>query len=347
MTVMKDEDPARHPAVLRAATLLVQGLEAMWRVIEVSDAPIKASLTPKLRRAFRREAARLRAGKTQPRYRNLHTPEELADILERTALRDETLEQSLADLQRILTELQHLFDQYPADATAITEFLAGTRRTAEAEGPGSPAALWHQELVEYYSRRRRRRTRARLVIPAPAPDRVEERKRRSAAEILTAAPSPEETVIPIPPEDRAAGRERLLIRIGIDEESWVGSFVRGPRDVSNVGLLPDDQHLFVSAGGAGYIIDAGSRTLVQDLGTDFAGVLMDKEPMTLFVVHHGDGSLEAFGPTGRLWRTIPISAGGAFRGLTITADALVGETRQVPGEGWVEFSVDLATGEVF
>lgn len=41
-----------------------------------------------------------------------------------------------------------------------------------------------------------------------------------------------------------------------------------------------DRHLFVSADGAGYIIEAGSRTLVETIGTEVAGVMRD-EAMTL------------------------------------------------------------------
>jgi hypothetical protein len=56
-------------------------------------------------------------------------------------------------------------------------------------------------------------------------------------------------------------------------------------------------------------------------------------------------SLEAFGRTGRLWKTDTISSGG-FRETGITDDSIVGEARQASPPGWVRFSVKLATGEV-
>ena len=69
--------------------------------------------------------------------------------------------------------------------------------------------------------------------------------------------------------------------------------------VSTIVMMPGDKHLFVSAKGAGYIIDLKSRTLVEEIGTDVAGV-MGNEPRTVFVVDHNGMSLEAFGKTGRL-----------------------------------------------
>jgi hypothetical protein len=109
-------------------------------------------------------------------------------------------------------------------------------------------------------------------------------------------------------------------------------------------MMPDDRHLFVSAKGAGYIIDLRSRTLVEEIGNDVARVLLD-EARTVFVVNHDGRSLEAFGRNGRLWKSGVISAGG-FRELSLTDDSLslTGQARQA--SGWTDFSVDLATGEV-
>jgi hypothetical protein len=93
--------------------------------------------------------------------------------------------------------------------------------------------------------------------------------------------------------------------------------------VSTISMMPDGKHLFVSAEGAGYIIDLKTRTLVEEIGTDVAGVMVD-EPRTLFLVDHNGMSLEAFGRTGRLWKTDTISSGG-FRETAVTDTRLVGE----------------------
>jgi hypothetical protein len=109
-------------------------------------------------------------------------------------------------------------------------------------------------------------------------------------------------------------------------------------------MMPDGEHLFVSAGSAGYILDPRSRRLVETIGTDVVDVLVN-EPMTLVLVNHDDLRLEAFGETGRLWKTDRIGWGG-FRRLELTGDAIVGQARSPCGPGWVGFSVTLASGEV-
>jgi hypothetical protein len=109
----------------------------------------------------------------------------------------------------------------------------------------------------------------------------------------------DEAVIAIPPEGRDSGRPRVFLRIGLGEASWVGSFEIGHMSVTTIFIMPDGKHLFVSAEGAGYIIDLKSRTLVEQIGTDVSVVMVDKS-MTLFVVVHNGRNLEAFGRAGRL-----------------------------------------------
>jgi hypothetical protein len=167
----------------------------------------------------------------------------------------------------------------------------------------------------------------------------------TACERLPSPPSSGETVIAIPPEGKDSGRERIFLRIGACEFSWIGSFERGHTCFcSTVQMLPDRKHMFVMAGGAGYIVDAKSRALVETIGTKVIGV-MSNRPRTLFFVNHGDTIFEAFGERGRLWKTAPIGSGG-FRELALTDDALVGEARHPCRRAWVEFSVSLETGDV-
>src|SRR5437899_8109689 len=102
--------------------------------------------------------------------------------------------------------------------------------------------------------------------------------------------------------------------------------------VTTINMMPDGKHLFVSAEGAGYIIDLKSRTLVEEIGTDVAGVGSDY-PRTVFIVDHNGMSLEAFGKTGRLWKTDIISSGG-FRETAITDTRFIGEARHPSRPGW-------------
>jgi hypothetical protein len=72
---------------------------------------------------------------------------------------------------------------------------------------------------------------------------------------------------------------------------------------------------------------------------------MRDDPMTLFFVNHNGMSLEAFGRTGRLWKTDPFGSRG-FRRVAITDTKFLGETWNPSRPGWTDFSVNLVTGEV-
>ena len=345
--IMNDDN-----ASARALELVQQALEILLRGETAPTSPITTFLTAKMRRELRRNAARLREGKAEPRYKNLHTAEELAAVYERTAQRDEMFEQGKRDLQRIARDLGRILEQNPPGLRKTMEaFVLEAKRSAEEQGPGSEAARRYRHVLglawlgyQRHSGARRQRTPMPPRVLLPPDPSVEARWKKSAAEMLTSLPSPEAAVISIPPQGEDSGRGRMFVRIGTGDASWIGSFERGHVRVSTVSMLPDDKHLFVSAGGAGYVIDAESRTLVERTGTEVVGVIRD-EPFTLLVVDHNGMSLEAFGRTGRLWKTDTISSGG-FRRMALTADAVVGEARHPAGMGWVGFSVRLPTGEV-
>lgn len=336
----------------RAAALVYEALDVLQRADDAPDSPVNTFLPAKLRRGFRRAADRLRRRKAQPRYRNLHTSEELADVYDRTVQRDEILEQAFRDFRRITLNLGRVLEENgPEVGNAIETLLMEVKRSAEEHGPGSEAARRYRHLQflawfgrKYHSHKRRQRFPAPWRVPLAQGPSVEARNQVTAAELLASPPSSGEAVIAIPPDGRDSGRGRIFLRIGIGEASWIGSFERGHKSVSTIFMMPDGKHLFVSAEGAGYVIDLKSRTLVEEIGTEVAGVMRD-EPLTVFVVDHDGMSLEAFGRSGRLWKTDTISSGG-FRRMAITATRLVGEARHLSRPGWAGFSVKLATGEV-
>jgi hypothetical protein len=348
ITVMNDDNASE-----RAVALVHQALDLLQRAENAPASPVNTFLTAKRRRALRRDAARLRLGKAEPRYKNLHTAEELAALCERTVQRDEMFEQSVRDFKRIARELDRIREEHPAELQeAMVALVLEAKRSSEEGAPGSEAARRFRNVLrlawlghQRHAHRRRQRTPVpRRIDMAPDPS-VEARYEQTAAELLTSLPSPDEAVIDIPPQGQDSGRGRIFLRIGIGRASWIGSFERGHTNVSStVSMLPDGKHLFVSAAGAGYVIDAKSRTLVQTTGTEVVGTMRD-EPLTLFVVNHNGMSLEAFGKTGRLWKTDTISSGG-FRRMAITDDQLVGEARRSAPAGWAGFSVKLAIGAV-
>ena len=336
----------------RATVLVQQALDVLRRAEQAPDSPVNTFMPASQRRQYRRAAARLRQGKSRPRYLNLHTPQELADIYERTIRRDEIFEQAFADFRRITLDLGRIVETNPAEVgEAMDALIAEAKRSAEQHGPGSEAAHRYRRLHflgwigrQYHSHKRRQRRPAPRYAPLSADPTVEARYEASAAEILPSRPSSEEPVITIPPDGSEFGRGRLFIRIGTGKRSWIGSFARGHAPVSTVSMMPDGKHLFVSAAGAGYIIDAQSRTLVETTGTAVIGT-MGTEPPTVFLVNHAGMSLEAFGRTGRLWKTGIISSAG-FRRMTLTHGVLRGEALHPRRGKWLRFSVDVATGEV-
>lgn len=85
----------------RAVALVNLALDWLRRAENAPASPVSAFLPAKRRRTLRRDAARLRQGKVEPRYGNLHTADELADLYERTVQRDEMFERAVADFHRI------------------------------------------------------------------------------------------------------------------------------------------------------------------------------------------------------------------------------------------------------
>ena len=278
---------------------------------------------------------------------NLHTAEELAAIYERAAERDEIREQGKKVLHRLSLELKRIRKENAAEVEKAMVMLVGEAATlAEEQGPGSEAAhrfrlILYLSWVGHQSRNysRKSRTPFRVRVSAAQDPSVQARWELTAAEVI-AAPPPEEAVIAFPTEGEDSGRPRVFLRIGIGEASWGGSFETGHMNVGTVCMMPDEKHLFVSAKGAGYIIDVSSRTLVEEIGLHVAGVTVDAS-RTVMLIEHDGMRPEAFGTNGRLWKTDTISSGG-FREISLEDNRIAGDARQA--SGWTRFSVDLARG---
>jgi hypothetical protein len=293
----------------RIAELLHEMIEVLQRVENAPDSPVETFVPAKTRRSMRRHAERLRRGEIQPRYKNLYTAEQLAAILENTARRDEVRQQIDAELLRIGREIGSVIAEDPAGTRQSWEKVCmETFYLAREQGPGSEAAARYRQLqhlariAETFKSDRRRQKGLGRPPKAMAHD-PRGRIPLVPAEILDSAPAGE-AVIPFPAVGEDSGRSRILMRIGVGASSWIGSFESGFNTVSTTFMMPDGKHLFVSANGAGYIIEERSRMLVERTGTEIVGVSRDEE-MTLFIVNHNDVSSEAFGPGGRLWKTGP------------------------------------------
>jgi len=329
----------------RAVALVNEAVDVMRRAERAPHSPLSASVSAEMRREYRRHAVRLRRQKVGPRYLNLHSAEKLAGIYERTVARDEILEKVEKDFRRISLELKQLRKENPEIDKAVVALVEEAARLAEEHGPGSEAAERYRLLVsfgfaekEFIDRRRKAR-----AVSRPSLTRTEARYLLTGAEFLDSVPEGT-AVIAIPPEGSGTGRPRILMRIGVGEAAWIGSFEAGSESFNTVALMPDEKHLFVSADGAGYIIDLLSRTLVEQIGTEISGVMAD-DAGTLFVVVHGSRRLEAFGREGRLWKTGAIGS-GRVRHMDMADTAIIGEGVHPLLPGWTNFTVELATGNV-
>jgi hypothetical protein len=194
-----------------------QALDLMRLADKAPASPVNAILPANRRRVLRRDAKRLRQGKTEPRYKNLYTEEELADLYERTVQRDELLERYLEDFNRIGRELDRIREEHPAAfQTAMETFRPRGEAVGGGAGPRSEAArrfrhvqgvawLAHQQ----HSQRRRQKTPVSPRINLADPS-VEARNAQTAAEFLTSPPSADDAVIAIPPEGKDSGEDAFL-----------------------------------------------------------------------------------------------------------------------------------------
>jgi len=290
-----------------AAAVLNQMLDLMLRADHAPTSPMKKRHQAKERRELRRSAERLRQGKSQPPEGTGCTAEELADIYERTVRRDEIVEREYREFIRLNHELGRvLAENGPEEREKLVAWVDEIERAARENGRDSEAGRRYEHL---------------RILGWFSHQHFHQLRRQKdglpqhVPLVLLPPPLPSDAVTAIPPQDT-----EVIVE------------------------MPDGNHLFLTTEGAGYIIHINSGTLVEDLGSDVVQVSRD-EHLTLFVVYHGDGSLEAFGKSGRRWKTPPLGS-GEFRNASLLDNVFSAEASQASGEEWLAFSVDVATGEV-
>lgn len=330
----------------RLNRLMTEANELVQRLQDVPQSPLPY-LPLKQRWRYRRLASRLRKGRLRPRFRNLFSAEGLAAMCERAIQRDEQLEKLMARIWPLVGEISLLIDELVAvaDEEAAAQ-LDELRRAARQFGPQSDAATYVRQVNA--SRRQRkeewRELRALSAMNAPTPGvqrELFERFRVMAAESVR-EPAPGEAVLSFPAEDKL-GAEPLLLRIGLDEYRWLGRFRRGRTNAIAVDLMPDQQTLLVVAGGAGYLIDVETHTLVCELGDEITGYIRQDAEGLAFLDHAGI-TLEAFGAEGRRWHTGRLGAGG-IRNFSFIEGHVVLQVRQ-PDDQWADLAINAETGEV-
>jgi len=337
--------------------IINEAIDAFQRGSDAPESPIKKFHSREERAVLGRLVKRIRKGQIHSGYPNIVSGPELADIYELTIRRDEIIEQSLVDVRRALEKLARLIEE---EGTAVRDTFYIMLREAEEEarvhGPRSEAALRivHMRFIIEIAKKGESQYRRGQNAPIPIGPRLSKNPfadriteviiGMTAAEILDAPPAGE-PVLAFPADGGDSERGRVFFRIGLGKDSWIGSFEQGDTEHCTVQMLPDLMHWLVSAGGAGYIIEVPSRTLVERIGNDITEV-SDAYNRSIYFVNHGERSIEAFGIPGRLWKTEAIGCGG-FRALDVDGATFVGEALQTAEpEEWRRFSISFLTGEV-
>jgi len=341
----------------RAVAIINEAIEAFQRGSDAPESPIKKFHTREERAVLARLAKRIRKGQVHSPYSNVVSDGDLADVYELTIRRDEIIEQAQADVRRALEKLMRLIEE---EGHAVRDtfyiMLRETEEEARVHGPFSDAArrVGHMRFIIEIAKKGAAQYRRNEDKPIPIAPRLSKNPfadgitdlilGMTAAEVIDTPPEGE-PVVAFPPHGGDPARPRLLIRIGLNEHSWVGSFEQGDTEHCTVQMLPDLMHWLVTANGAGYIIEVPSRKLVERIGYDITSV-GDAYNRSIYFVNHGERSIEAFGIPGRLWKTAPIGCGG-FRDLTVDGATFVGEARKsAEPEEWRRFSISFLTGEV-
>ena len=160
----------------RVAELMHEMIDVFQRGESIPDSPIETIAPAKTRRYLRRTAERLRRGEIQPRYKNLFTAEQLADLCENTARRDEMFHQAKAEFVRLGRAINRLIEEDPEGTRkSMDAVFLEALRLARNHGPASEAAArYHQlfrltHLAHMYSsdRRRQKKTRSRAQGHGP------------------------------------------------------------------------------------------------------------------------------------------------------------------------------------
>jgi len=345
-------DP-RLKVVNHVLVLFREAFDIVDQIRNAPESPVTSYLPAKLRRVFRRNAGRLRAGKVQPKYPNVVSRDRLMTIYENTAARDETIERGLEKLEAILAEVERIRQYQEAEleeGMRIVYQVAWLR--AEEDGPESKAADFFrlfQEMIARGAEIRTLRRRDRDLpfqgepFRLPGADPARELYESIIAAEVVAEPDPGERVLHFPSDATDTAERPVILRIGIGEKCWVGSFRRGTTDYTTVQLMPGGAHILVVACGAAYIVEAVTLSPAAEAGTDVTDVIINEED-TLLLLEHSGAYLEAFGRDGVLWKSGRIGAG--LRELEFGDGVLFGETLQGSDGDWINFSVDLRTGEV-
>lgn len=141
-----------------------------------------------------------------------------------------------------------------------------------------------------------------------------------------------------------AFREGLVVEFSPDRGGrWVGNFESGPTNgVNSVHGEFGPSYVYVFSGGAGYVVDIGSRNLVAELNFGFLWVEFVEECGILLACN--DLWFEAFAGSQRKWQSPRLSWDG-MRNIRRSGAKVTAETYHIDGS-WHPVTLDVATGKV-
>jgi hypothetical protein len=137
-------------------------------------------------------------------------------------------------------------------------------------------------------------------------------------------------------------REGFVVRFlpGVEGE-WVGNFQPGLGSFDDVCVHPDGKHVFVIAGGAAYVIDPVTQTVIQSFGGQFESCILFPDGRGLLLSNCL--SLTLIRPQGTAWQTHRLAWYG-LRVHRVSEDEVLGEGRHFD-DSWHAFSVRLSDGQ--
>lgn len=126
-------------------------------------------------------------------------------------------------------------------------------------------------------------------------------------------------------------------------DSWVGNFERGLTSFDRALEHPNHYDILVIAGGSGYVVDPGRRKCISRFG-DFIEGLWEIPSLNGIVLNHQGLAFEFIGEKGSIWHTRRLSWDG-FTDLVVSDRFISGLAWSPLDEAWIDFEVDLMTGQ--
>jgi hypothetical protein len=165
-------------------------------------------------------------------------------------------------------------------------------------------------------------------------------------EVLQELPAFPELHYYFPSASQAGGSDGLIVRIqSVRSKVWRGTFAFGrfPKAVTGIFSTPNPRRVCIVAQGAGYFVnvdDPSDWECVQGFPiTDVRLVAHQR-----MIVFADFCALTAYGSSGKAWSTRRIAWDG-LRITSVDSASIRGECEEVPGEGLIEFTVDLTNGQ--